>query len=777
MKNEKGFSLVVTLLAVVIVMVLGLSLLLITSDGIQKNISREDQTEVHALATKGIDYITAEMDVKLNEIFEETVAEAVYAKNYITYMVSKTVENEKAYTESARNISVAKANELKAYYTIDANAKVFSYDEYVKSNFRKRFENLLETQYNCELPNRNNANISTANPAQSNYSYCVVLNKVGTTYNYDYKAFSEDTSTWYTINEKDNDLQKIVTFKSAGKKNDTKELLYTRIKMGIGTEGDEAANSGNNAGNNSPAGGNGGSGGSSSETNQAKYDVPVFLQYAVSTHDRPLTNISYTKNPPDSEDDNTDKEDGSLFLHGGIDIIGDINVVNNLYISQFGKPGYNSTQFSSYPRIMKLQENINVNSDEIIENRLNLDVGRIYLGGEAFTWTKEVPHSYHAQFIKNPQNPIVVNRKSEYFVNKVNLVSKRNPTTNLQDTYIENVFSNANSVQVLDRADKSINSSVNSAIDLADVKTKITEAIASKNVKNCDYTNKSFFACDKGITVSSSSKRDIVLTKINPDAQNLSERGGIAYISNPNNNKLISNTRDSKYKNHYSLYCDNTSISFQGTIFIDGNAYFNNCSISANAIIYATGDVDFYTGSISSYNDKNATSKGTLLIFANGQIRLQGINNTKPNASNIKAYFSAEEEILITGSKSHIYINGGVNARAVELTGMRGPGTSYSSSCPTSSNLLYQTTKDRYGRETTTSKSVTCQNIADLVSHYQNTTYRYTDADKKKILQQMNSRLTIVYNPEIIITYNEYQVPDSTFIYLSKQEVDRNTSR
>src|SRR5690606_7109518 len=66
-KKENGYSLLITLLIIILFSILGSSLIFLTSNGAQKNISRENTTQALDLATKGITRIQVEIQNKLTQ--------------------------------------------------------------------------------------------------------------------------------------------------------------------------------------------------------------------------------------------------------------------------------------------------------------------------------------------------------------------------------------------------------------------------------------------------------------------------------------------------------------------------------------------------------------------------------------------------------------------------------------------------------------------------------------------------------------------------------------
>lgn len=80
LKSEKGYSLLLTLMIIVLFSILGTSLIAMSMNGMQKNDTRERTIQSNDLATKGINHITAQITSELNTALANN---GLSASNYV----------------------------------------------------------------------------------------------------------------------------------------------------------------------------------------------------------------------------------------------------------------------------------------------------------------------------------------------------------------------------------------------------------------------------------------------------------------------------------------------------------------------------------------------------------------------------------------------------------------------------------------------------------------------------------------------------------------------
>lgn len=106
-KNKKGNTFIITIVLLLIFSILGLSLISLTLSGASKNEVRQDEVRASALAEKGIDRMTQEINSELIEGIGDGVERKIFESNLnkIPYMPDfnncETEENLKANTYTA----------------------------------------------------------------------------------------------------------------------------------------------------------------------------------------------------------------------------------------------------------------------------------------------------------------------------------------------------------------------------------------------------------------------------------------------------------------------------------------------------------------------------------------------------------------------------------------------------------------------------------------------------------------------------------------------------
>ena len=670
-KNQKGFSLLMALVCIVIFTVLGLSLLKLTSNAYLKNETRSNNIQADALATKGSDYIVA-------------------------YINNKFLE---------------KATEVKAKVTTEVEKnKQLNPDTLTKNYLAIEMDKIL-LDLSCT---KNMVEQTSSYMDVSKYGYCVVIQPNQTFV--DRNNMTADSTTWYTIDMKDSDrMKRIVTLHSIGnvKADQATSDLYVRKVLGVdvgvsspGTEG---------TGGNGTEPGTGGTGVEETVTNGLANvaDIPVALKYALQTK---KTGMSGTA------------EDGAVFLHGGVDIFGELNIDGNLYAGQLGMPSYNSYKFSSYPRVFAHKKDTLYNA-----SLLERTAGTVSVTGNVYRWGK------------NP-NDITYN-KEEHRLYKL-VPSNYATKFGLSNTTPQsNAFSNEG---VIIKKISNINNDQNLNVNYVELKEKFDKAFKDngKTVSNsCTQTSFTgyFVNCSNTVSITNNGTK-LQLTQKENNAD-ISKRGGIAYVKGL---KISAGT-------------EKNPVVIKGTYFIDGDLDIGSNYVDFDAVLYVTGDVDIQGSNLNSLVSKvnGKDQQGTVLIFAKGSLTLAKISDDESTPSNMKAFLHSDKDIRITGSKSHVLINGGISGRSIELTGMRGP---------TTSNL-----KDSC-KNVTVNNTTGCQSIANLMEIWKNTS---SSTDKTKLETQMRSRLTVYYNPDIIITYQQYAVetkaviPDITISTPTEYDRDR----
>ena len=717
LKNEKGYTLLFSIVAIVIITVLGLSLYTMSANGTQKNEKRDEIIQAESLATKGLDYLVAKINKEIELALEKTDQEY---KDY-----------------NAQNINPTEQ---------------FKFAE----KFDQRFQQILKT-YECpqNFSASNDSNINN----MSKYGYCVMLKYNGTNLNLQPTQFTLNMpEQWYTVNETDDGVKKVIAFKSIGSaaSDSTKKTLYARKIVGIELSGTGQPSEGGSQDTNNGGG-------------LVITDEEVRLNFAISTFEgvpvddtiynryytvgKLSSNANYTAQNTDKEngiyksvlsgvDNHLPKENGSVYLHGGVDVIGKMFVQNNLYVADRGMPRYSSYVFSSLPRFINYFKVVNgkeveqeLGSDGAF-NLNNTKASIIYLGkgNGNFVGKNTIYQSKLENYSSSKHSSYLINPSSSQ-ITITNLYT--DPTKKIVS--LSNGVGPANltnlGVEVKKDSTVTSNNPLASMINIEEKGAIIKGIVGSTVTSGCSGTSSTAvykMYCANDVTLSG---KNLILTKRTaPSGQtpyvDIKDKQGVGYIKG-------------------DLTLKGTS-TVKGTFYIDGNLIIEGATISAEAVFYVRGTVSVESTSIKSLETNG--KKGTLIVFANKNIGLQAISSNSKTPSNMKAFFLSNYDIAITGSTSHVLINGGLSARSIELTAMRGPDSStWKASCKG---------KPDYDIDN-------CQNIGDLYESWKKTT------SGSKFESQMRSRLTVAYNPEILDTYKDYAVEELKYSVAPIAEKDR----
>lgn len=178
-------------------------------------------------------------------------------------------------------------------------------------------------------------------------------------------------------------------------------------------------------------------------------------------------------------------------------------------------------------------------------------------------------------------------------------------------------------------------------------------------------------------------------------------------------NLVIGN--DSIQSNEYNASNYN-KVELDGPIYVNGNLTIKGADAKLNSLIYVNGTVTIQNTRINGLN-KNGKI-GSLIVFANKEVKISNNSVNENTPSDIRGYFYSNSNFEMFGVGSNMKINGGISAKRIVLNAIRGRA----------------------------------QNKGFDGS------YGVTNSDYfEGVAEQMkrDSRLQVVYNPEIINTYSD----------------------
>lgn len=336
--------------------------------------------------------------------------------------------------------------------------------------------------------------------------------------------------------------------------------------------------------------------------------------------------------------------DGSLYIHGGVEITGDIKSEKDIHISKNAFSSWRSdpTWHNSVP--LRMIPSVGSVSSKIIFS--NPDNKLYYYDKDLGT-----NNSWNA-----PQNNKEKDSVIKYF-------PKNNPKS------IFSVNSNSNISSVLTRSDKTNILSKDLPKDVIDVTGSIEKV----------YNNSKYDYLIEGSTVEGNTSK---LKKNEQDNILITDLVCTSSAKNCLKNKMAKTTLNIKGKD----------VELQGTYYINGNVVIENANLKNNAILYVNGSVNIRFSTINGLNTNN-----TLIIFATDEIFIANISEYSNNYSEIKGFFFSQQDMTLYGIGSNIQITGGISANNLFLTAVRGSVTKVNNSPKTidASSQLKEGAKSR----------------------------------------------------------------------------------
>lgn len=116
----------------------------------------------------------------------------------------------------------------------------------------------------------------------------------------------------------------------------------------------------------------------------------------------------------------------------------------------------------------------------------------------------------------------------------------------------------------------------------------------------------------------------------------------------------------------------NSSRLLNGIFYINGNVSIQNVNLFSDAVLYVKGNVKIRDSTLNGITDDS-----TLFIFSTGSIDISNISVDKDTPSKIKGFFYSQDNLIMYGVGSNIHISGGLSAKRIILTAVRGSSTNY----------------------------------------------------------------------------------------------------
>lgn len=597
--NDKGYTLILTILISLMFSLIAMGLLMATFTGATRTELRQDVTQSSELAEKG----------------------ALHISHEITATLEKEIQDE---INNKKNAGMP------------------------ASMFATRLQELLK-QYLC-------SNVTG--------SKIEVNSDTGT-----YVACISDIQPIYNSNGEENPYMKLVTFRSIGYVDGKERELTFTMKIGSNS-------------------------------------IPEALNYALGAH------ILCTK-----EKDCIPGE-GNMFLHGGVQIQGDMKIDGNLITANRARMLLGGSQYwveSLYPAVMPTPNTKAKNA-------------RIVLGKEIYTFSPDHSFNYTTHITRSSFNTSTYTKRTQniqqaFDSSGVPNIVVRNPSidpvaiSEERDYFKYNY--NDSGVTIINATRNSNNKYIYSSTgEMYKNSTVHTRYQSCDNRGRCtDYYNLDFELHGNNSFKSFSTQKNLTINGNTNNFQTTTVTegmyvGGDLYIGYKNTNSHNPS--------------DYNKVRLNGTIFVDGDLYIRGANAEMNALIYVTGNVDIQYSVINGMKLKDGR-EGSLIIFAEGDIKISNNSVFQNEPSNIRAFFYSKQAFEMYGVGSNIKISGGISARRIVLNAIRGE------------------VRDTCG--------IGCNS-----SNY----YSYGgDYFMKRNLQEgKKARIQIIYNPEILQTYSDLKIQE-----------------
>ncbi|MGN7478838.1 hypothetical protein ACTHOQ_13375 [Solibacillus silvestris] len=444
-----------------------------------------------------------------------------------------------------------------------------------------------------------------------------------------------------------NAYKRIVTFKSIGYVNGKEHI--TRSKIIIGTDA-----------------------------------VPDQLRYAISTN-----------------------EEGNLYLHGGIEIKGDIKTDGHLILSERAhwiSRSSNGTETANWEdsTFLRMVADSKSVSPKIIMKESGKNI-YVVNSGTSIDYFKHIENR-----VENRTEYLNTSRYTKYIPNQ--------PNTALE---IQNKLFSTKGLSIISR---------NLEPDKVEIAEKITPLYTTKQYKK-NYNN--------GLTVNTTTHetskydpKDVIFIHGEESVRG-SCKVLIIICWEWNYNQILSKA-NFNINTDASSNSSNKDIKLSGTYYVNGDLKIYKTNLKSNAILYVDGNV---TISDSTLNGIDANS--TIFIFATGDISISNISVDQDTPSTIKGFFYSKQDMIMYGVGSNINLYGGLSAKRLILTAVRGK----------SSNSRYESGAAQ--KTINSSTSLPAKNSRLKITYDEELISQYTEFKR----DEKDEAITSINPPEVLERY------------------------
>lgn len=381
-------------------------------------------------------------------------------------------------------------------------------------------------------------------------------------------------------------------------------------------------------------------------------DVPEALKYTLST-------VMY---------ENAEASDGNIYLHGGVEIYGDIKAAQHLFTMDHGVG------------LPLVKEGVEPVADwrkttlPVMLPAHGKDQATIVLGGKLYQFA---PKAYNLALNNKiiAKNNVTLRSSRAFYNNHLNWKNE----TLYEEKEVKELFANKSKLPIVEEN------------DWIGISVQIEEEIKNANFEIIPTINEDrtlFDGFNSSNTVGFSGKENITFKNNNRFSSGKIDSANTTiflsgyhqfdhlYISG---NVIIGNESNSQNPINYDeIMIDGYSSDKGAILYVDGNVTIKGANLTSNLMIYTTGQLTVENSTI---QGKKITHDrdGSLIAFTKGTIKIADVSLYQDDYSELKGFFYSEEDLVIFGIGSKIKIHGGIAAKRITLNAIRGnyePGKS-----------------------------------------------------------------------------------------------------
>lgn len=379
------------------------------------------------------------------------------------------------------------------------------------------------------------------------------------------------------------------------------------------------------------------------EMEMGTLEVPDSLKYTLST-------VKPERNPLPS--------DGNIYLHGGVEVYGDIKVGQHLFTFDHGvglpivnedKPAEAHWRRTTLPLLLPSENKTKAN---------------IVLGGNVYTFKSNLNEFTEATY---GQNKTLISSRAFY----EDHLEWKDASVYVQRN-IQDAFANKTNPPLMVESDWQ---SVNLDIDgkMLDADKNIIPNVTNQSSEISGLNTKQSILFTNGGNVTFKNNNRFESGRIENGKTTTFLAGNYHFHAMyVNGNIVIGNKTNSQNPAHYeNITMDGYADDRGAILFVNGNVTIQGANLTSNLMIYTNGNVTIENATIDG-KKISVDREGSLIVFAKGKVKIADVSLYQDHYSELKGYFYSEQDLVMFGIGSKIKIHGGIAAKRITLNAIRG---------------------------------------------------------------------------------------------------------